>query len=159
MKAINKNGTIIIYPDVPKSFTSDQGVHLNAPNMSEEALKHAGLFDVVISGDYDERVHDLGEIYWDSKNTVFKKDLVDKTWAETLQELKDKKIKNFKSLINDELRITDWYIIRKADNGNEIPEDVQSERLRLRNHADSVETEINALTTKKDVVLYDFPNI
>ena len=127
--------------------------------MSEDALKHAGLFDVVISEDYDERVHDLGEIYWDSKNTVFKKDLVDKTWAETLQELKDKKIKNFKSLINDELRITDWYIIRKADNGNEIPEDVQSERLRLRNHADSVETEINALTTKKDVVLYDFPNI
>ena len=39
MKAINKNGKITIYQGVPQSFTSSQGVHLNAPNMTEEALK------------------------------------------------------------------------------------------------------------------------
>ena len=80
MKAINKNGKITIYQGVPQSFTSSQGVHLNAPNMSEQALKDAGLFDVVISDDYDERVHTLGEIYFDSPNTVFRKDLVVKEW-------------------------------------------------------------------------------
>ena len=41
MKAINKNGKITIYQGVPQSFTSSQGVHLNAPNMSEQALKDA----------------------------------------------------------------------------------------------------------------------
>ena len=159
MKAINKNGKITIYQGVPQSFTSSQGVHLNAPNMSEQALKDAGMFDVVISDDYDERVHTLGEIYFDSPNTVFKKDLVDKTWTETLDELKTKRINHFKSMVNSELAKTDWYVIRKTDNNDAIPSDVQTARTNLRTQSATVETEINALTEKKEVVLYDFPNI
>ena len=159
MKAINKNGKITIYQGVPQSFTSSQGVHLNAPNMSEQALKDAGMFDVVISDDYDERVHTLGEIYFDSLNTVFKKDLVVKEWTETLDELKTKRINHFKSQVNSKLAETDWYVIRKADNNDAIPSDVQTARTNLRTQSATVETEINALTEKKEVVLYDFPNI
>lgn len=159
MKAINKNGKITIYQGVPQSFTSSQGVHLNAPNMSEQALKDAGLFDVIISEDYDDRIHDLGEIYWDTQNTVFRKDLVDKTWSETLEELKTKKINHFKSLINTELQKTDWYVIRKSDNGDAVPSVIIDEREELRTQSTTVENEINALTTKKEVILYDFPNI
>ena len=159
MKAINKNGKITIYQGVPQSFTSSQGVHLNAPNMSEQALKDAGMFDVVISDDYDERVHTLGEIYFDSLNTVFKKDLVVKEWTETLDELKTKRINHFKSQVNSELAKTDWYVIRKTDNNDAIPSDVQTARTDLRTQSATVENEINALTTKKEVVLYDFPNI
>ena len=159
MKAINKNGIITIYQGVPQSFTSSQGAHLNAPNMSNEELKNAGLFDVIISDDYDERVHDLGEIYWVTEETVFKKDLVDKTWSETVSELKTKRINNFKSIVNSELQKTDWYIIRKADSGDVVPDSVTTNRVALRTQSATVETEINALTTKKEVVLYDFPNI
>ena len=108
MKAINNNGKITIYQGVPQSFTSSQGVHLNAPNMSEQALKDAGLFDVIISSEYDERIHDLGEIYWDAENTVFRKDLIVKEIIQTLDELKTNKINNFKSIVNSELQKTDW---------------------------------------------------
>ena len=159
MKAINKNGKITIYQGVPQSFTSSQGVHLNAPNMTEEALKDAGLFDLIIDENYDERIHNLGEIYWDTENTVFRKDAEDKTWSETLDELKAKRINHFKSQVNSELQKTDWYVIRKADNNDAIPEDVQTARTNLRTQSATVEDEINALTTKKEVVLYDFPNI
>ena len=159
MKAINKNGKITIYQGVPQSFTSSQGVHLNAPNMTEEALKDAGLFDLIIDENYDERVHDLGEVYWDTENTVFKKDLVDKTWSETLDELKTNRINHFKSLVNDKLQQTDWYIIRNADNSDPVPEEIQTARADLRSQSATVENEINALTTKKEVILYDFPNI
>ena len=159
MKAINKNGKITIYQGVPQSFTSSQGVHLNAPNMSEQALKDAGLFDLIIDENYDERIHDLGEIYWDAENTVFRKDAKDKTWSETLDELKTNRINNFKSLINIELQKTDWYVIRKADNNDAIPENIQTVRADLRTQSATVEDEINALTTKKEVILYDFPNI
>ena len=159
MKAINKNGKITIYQGVPQSFTSSQGVHLNAPNMSEQALKDAGLFDLIIDENYDERIHDLGEIYWVTEETVFKKDLVDKTWSETLDELKTNRINHFKSIVNSELQKTDWYVIRKADNNDAVPEDVQTARTNLRTQSATVETEINALTEKKEVVLYDFPNI
>ena len=159
MKAINKNGKITIYQGVPQSFTSSQGVHLNAPNMSEQALKDAGLFDLIIDENYDERIHNLSEIYWDTQNTVFRKDAEDKTWSETLDELKAKRINHFKSQVNSELQKTDWYVIRKADNNDAIPEDVQTARADLRSQSATVENEINALTTKKEVVLYDFPNI
>ena len=159
MKAVNNNGKIKVYASVPDSFQSSTGVHMNAPKMSEEELKNAGMFDVVIGDNYDERVHTLGEIYFDSPNTVFKKDLVDKTWTETLDELKTRRINHFKSMVNSELAKTDWYVIRKTDNNDAIPSDVQTARTNLRTQSATVETEINALTEKKEVVLYDFPNI
>ena len=159
MKAVNNNGKIKVYASVPDSFQSSTGVHMNAPKMTEEELKNAGMFDVVISDDYDERVHTLGEIYFDSSNTVFKKDLVVKEWTETLDELKTKRINHFKSMVNSKLAETDWYVIRKTDNNDAIPSDVQTARTNLRTQSATVETEINALTEKKEVVLYDFPNI
>lgn len=159
MKAVNNNGKIKVYASVPDSFQSSTGVHMNAPKMSQTELQNAGMFDVVISNDYDERIHTLGEIYFDSPNTVFRKDLVVKEWTETLEELKTKKINHFKSQINSKLAETDWYVIRKTDNNDAIPSDVQTARTNLRTQAATVETEINALTEKKEVVLYDFPNI
>ena len=99
MKAVNNNGKIKVYASVPDSFHSSTGVHMNATKLSAEKLKDAGMFDVVISNDYDERVHTLGEIYFDSPNTVFKKDLVDKTWTETLDELKTKRLNYINILV------------------------------------------------------------
>ena len=159
MKAVNNNGKIKVYASVPDSFQSSTGVHMNAPKMSQIELQNAGMFDVVISDNYDERIHTLGEIYFDSPNTVFKKDLVDKTWTETLDEFKTKRINHFKSQVNSKLAETDWYVIRKTDNNDAIPSDVQTARTTLRTQSATVETEINALTEKKEVVLYDFPNI
>ena len=159
MKAINKNGKITIYQGVPQSFTSSQGAHLNAPNMTEQALKDAGLFDLIIDENYDERVHNLGEVYWDTPGGVFRKDAEDKTWTETLEELKAKRINHFKSVVNSKLQKTDWYVIRKSDNGDAVPEDIQTARIDLRTQSTTVETEINALSTKKEVILYNFPNI
>ena len=71
----------------------------------------------------------------------------------------NKQINNFKGQIGSELAKTDWYIIRNADDGSEIPADITTARADLRTQSDTVETEINALTTKKAVMSYDFPNI
>ena len=159
MKAVNNNGIITTYPDVPKQFRSSTGYHLNARSMTADELRDAGMFDVIIPEEYDSRIHDLDEIYFDSAASVFKKDLIDKTWGETLAELKTKQINNFKGQIGSELAKTDWYIIRNADNGSEIPADITTARADLRTQSETVETEINALTTKKAVMSYDFPNI
>lgn len=159
MKAVNNNGIITTYPDVPKQFRSSTGYHLNARSMTADELRDAGLFDVIIPAEYDSRIHDLDEIYFDSEASVFKKDLINKTWSETLAELKTKQINNFKGQIGSKLAQTDWYIIRNADDGSEIPADITTARADLRTQSNTVETEINALTTKKAVMSYDFPNI
>ena len=88
---------------------------MNVRNWSEEKLNENGLFPVVIDNSYDSRIHDLGEIYWDSAANVFKKDISDKTFSQSLSELKENRINHFKSIINSELSKTDWYIIRSID--------------------------------------------
>ena len=159
MKAVNNAGTITFYQSLPNSFRSSTGLHLNVKDWSDEKMQSNGLFDVIIDEDYDSRIHNLGEIYWDTEATVFRKDKSNKTWSQSLSELKEQAINNFKSLVGSKLAQTDWYIIRNVDNGAEIPSEIQEARQDLRNTSDTVEQEINAITTKAGVVSYDFPNI
>jgi len=125
--------------------------------MTADELRNAGLFDVIIDENYDSRIHDLGEIYWDTAATVFRKDTIDKTWSQTLAELKEQKITNYKHITGSELAKTDWYIIRQTDNGETVPTEIVEARQLLRNQTTQVENEVNALTTKKQVILYDYP--
>ena len=159
MKAINNQGTITIYQSVPHTLQTPTGTILNAPAYTDQELKEKGLFDLIIPNEYDERIHNLGEIYFDSAAQCFRKDTKNKTWAKSLAELKEQAINNFKHRINSALQKTDWYIIRNIDNGEEIPGEVQEARQELRNTSDTVEQEINALTSKAKVVTYDYPNI
>ena len=159
MKAVNNAGTITFYQSLPNSFRSSTGLHLNVKDWSDEKMQSNGLFDVIIDEDYDSRIHNLGEIYWDTEATVFRKDKSNKTWSQSLSELKEQAINNFKSLVGSKLAQTDWYVIRNIDNGSEIPSDVKEARQDFRNTSDTVEQEINAITTKAGVVSYDFPNI
>ena len=159
MKAVNNEGIITFYQSVPNSFRSSTGLHLNVKGWSDQDMKDNGLFDVIIDEDYDSRIHDLGEIYWDTGATVFRKDKSNKSFDKSLSELKEQAITNFKHRIGGELAKTDWYIIRKADNGTEVPQEIVEAREDLRVTSDTVESEINAITTKAGVITYDFPNI
>ena len=64
-------------------------------------------------------------------------------------------IKSLKSQANSELAKTDWYIVRKADTGAEIPQDIIDARAALRTKVDTKEEEIKKLTSKAKVVEYD----
>ena len=159
MKAINNQGIITIHQSVPHTLQTPTGTIMNAPALSDHELKEKGLFDLIIPNDYDDRIHNLGEIYFDSAAQCFRKDTKNKTWTKTLAELKEQAINNFKHRINSKLQTTDWYIIRNIDNGEDIPGEIQEARQELRNTSDTVEQEINALTSKAKVVTYDYPNI
>ncbi len=159
MKAVNNNGIITFYQSVPSTFKSSTGLHMNVQNWSDQQMKDNGLFDVIIDDGYDSRIHDLGEIYWDTASTVFRKDYTNKTYTKTLEEYKDQAISNFKHRIGGELGKTDWYIIRQTDNGETVPTEVIEERQLLRNQTSQVENEINALTTIEEIITYEYPNI
>ena len=79
----------------------------------------------------------------------------DKSWTETLSKLKARHIANLKSLANSKLQETDWYIIRKAELDTEIPSDITSARAAIKSNVETKESEINALTKKSDVIIYD----
>ena len=154
-KAIEINGEIKVYNTLPKSWSNViGGFHL----LSDEQLESYGFYNVV-TPEHNQSVEELSEIYFDSDNDVFTYDVSDKTWSQTVAELKTRRINNFKSIINNELQKTDWYIIRSVDNGDDVPSIITDERAELRSQADTVESELNSKTTKKAVMQYEFPNI
>ena len=155
MKAIDINGQINTYDKLPSSW----GNILGGFNLlSDEELKQYGFYDVVIP-EYDSRIEVVGGLYFDSASETFTKDVSDKTWIQTLAELKERQINNFNHSTGSKLQQTDWYIIRNQETGDAIPSDITSARQALRDQANTVENEINALTTKKAVMSYDLPSI
>jgi len=155
MKAIEINGQIKTYDKLPSSWGNVLG---GFDLLSDDELKNYGFYDVVIPN-YDSRIQKIGDLYFDSASETFTKDISDRTWTQTLAELKEQQINNFKSRVGDFLRKTDWYVIRNQETGNDIPADITAERQALRNQADTVESEINSKSTKADVMSYDYPSL
>ena len=147
MKAIEINGEIKTFGSVPKSWTDENGLHLNIGDGSAFGFKE------IVTPMFDGRFEELANLHLDGD--VYTYDVVDRTIEGTLAELKANKIESLKSMIGGQLSQTDWYVIRNADVGTEIPDDIKESRADLRDQSDILEAEINALTTKKAVVLFD----
>lgn len=155
MKAKDYNGTIKVYSGVPKSYENIIG---GFNLLSDSDLEGHGFYDVV-TPTYDSRIQELSNIYFDSANNQFTHSVNDKTWTESLADLKTAKIKQLKEIYNNKLSKTDWYVTRKSEKGTAIPSNIQTERDDLRSDCDTHETAISAKTTKSQVESYDLPPI
>jgi hypothetical protein len=153
MKAKNTNGTITTYPSVPKTHKNIINFHL----LSDAELRSHGFYDVH-TPDYNSATQEIGAIEWDSANTRFTYPVVDKTWSQTLAEMKEQKISNLKAIYNQKLSETDWMVVREAEGGTAVPSATATERTNLRTECATKEGEINALTTKAAVADYDMPS-
>jgi len=147
MKAILVNGEIKTFGRVPKNWSDENGLHLNIGDGAAFGFKD------VVYPNHDGRFEELDNLHLDGD--VYTYDVIERPIKETLAELKSNKIESLKSMVGGQLSQTDWYIIREADSGEATPNDVRGERAALRTKSDTIEAEINALTTKKAVVLFD----
>lgn len=151
MYAIDINGEIKTYNSLPKSWGNIVG---GFDTLSDEDAQSYGFYNVVIPEDYNDSIHNLGDLIFDED--VFTYSISDKTWSESLSELKEKRINEYKQQLKDKLNQTDWYVVRNAETGEAIPSDVTDIREAYRAEGVTIENEINALTTKKNVVLYEY---
>lgn len=147
MKAILVNGEIKTFYSLPKSWTDENGTHLSCGD------GYALGFKDVVEPSFDYRIEELSNLHL--SGDVYTYDVIEKPIKETLVELKADKVSELKSKVGGQLSLTDWYIIRESDSGEATPSDVRGERAALRTKSDTIEAEINALTTKKAVVLFD----
>lgn len=150
MVAIEINGQIKTYNKLPKSWGKIIG---GFDTLSNEEAQAFGFYNVVIP-DYNSATQQLGEIYFDTDRFTY--DVSSKTWTESLSELKENKINNLQVHTNRLLSNTDWYVIRKSERNIDIPQDIQDARAAILLDHDTKESEINAKTTKADVVSYEF---
>ena len=151
MKAINVNGTIKTYSSVPKTWGNILGVQY----LNDSSLEALGFYDIVTPATKDSQ--ELGSIEWDADNEVFTYPVQNRTYSQTVAELKTSKIENLKYIYGSKLGKTDWYIIRGQE-GTAAPQDIIDARAALRSECASKEAEINALSTKASVIDYQLPN-
>ena len=149
MVAIQINGSIKKFTTIPKSWGN---VLCGYNTLDASVWEEAGFYDVVIP-EYNLSTQKLGDIEWNTENSVFTYPIINKTWYQTVSQLKLDKIKGLKSIYNRKLSETDWYIIR-AQEGTVTPENIINERTALRAECATKEDEINALTTKSSIVSY-----
>ena len=154
MKAIQIGGAIKRYTTIPKSWGN---VIAGFDLLSSSDWEAAGFYDVVTPS-YDSATQYLGDLEWDADSNTFTYPVIDRTWSQTVAQLKESKISNLKSIYNRKLSETDWYIIRSQE-GTSAPQDVLDARAALRTECATKEDEINALTTKKAVASYSLPNL
>ncbi len=147
MKAILVNGEIKTFDFLPKTWTDENATHLGVGDGY-----HLGFKDVV-EPSYDSRIEQLSNLHLDGD--VYTYDVIEKPLPNTLSEYKSDKIFDLKQQVSHKLRVTDWYIIRESDSGEATPADVRGERAALRAKSDELESQINALTSKKAVKLFD----
>ena len=154
MKAVQINGAIKRYTTIPKSWGN---VIAGFDLLSSSEWEAAGFYDVV-TPTYNSNTQFLGDLEWDGDASVFTYPVIDRTWSQTVAELKESKIANLKAIYNRKLAETDWYIIRSQE-GTSAPQEVLDARAALRTECATKEGEINALTTKKAVASYSLPNL
>lgn len=152
MKAININGNIKIYNQLPKTWGNIIG---GFDTLDESEIQEAGFYDLV-EPEHTPSIHNLINLHFDSENNVFTYDVENKTFNETVAELKEAKIEQLKDYTNNKLAKTDWYVTRKSERNIDIPQDIQDSRAAILTDHDTKLNEINGLTTKADIVSYEF---
>ena len=152
MKAIEINGEIKVYNSLPNSW---EGVMGNFSKLSDEEIQVYGFYDVIVP-EHNSKIEQLSNIFWDADNKVFTYTVSDIEFSQTISELKEAKINELKNRINFELAKTDWYITRKVERNIDIPSNIVAQRNDLFSKCETKEVEINALTTKADLITYEF---
>jgi hypothetical protein len=155
MYARQQNGAIKRYTAIPKAWGN---VIAGFDKLTSSEWQEAGFYDVV-TPDYDSAIQKLGDLEWDSDSSTFTYPVINKTWTQTVAELKESKIANLKSIYNRKLAETDWYIIRASEGGTATPQSILDDRAALRTECGTKEAEINALTTKAAIASYSLPNL
>jgi len=154
MYARQQGGAIKKYTSIPKSW----GRVIGGFNLLTSTEWNAEGFYPVITPSYNSATQYLGDIEWDADNSQFTYPVLNRTFSQTLAELKASKIESLKSIYNRELSKTDWVIVRDKELGNTTDQDVLDDRAALRTECATKEGEINAKTTKAAVVTYSLPS-
>ena len=153
MRAININGEIKIYNKLPNYWNGKKHYVGGFASSPVEVLEEEGFYEVV-DPQYDPAIEELGELYLEDNKYYYS--VIQKTWSQTLAELKEQKLNELNYNTKAKLENTDWYYIRKLDRNIDVPQEVEDERAIILNNHNDHETAINALTKKTDVVKYEF---
>ena len=151
MKAIDINGTIKVFGEVPKTWKN----YLNFRKADVSVWESEGFFDVEIP-DYDPDTERLGDLSFDGERKVFVYAIV-LVSLPMLEDAKKRKIADLKEAVSSLYYAIQWYINMKQMENETIPVAVRDKIRLIKTKYEQVRDEINALTNVIDVIKYQLP--
>jgi hypothetical protein len=126
-------------------------------SQSEEFLSSLGFKDVV-TPEIDSRIEVLSEMKL--IGDVYSYEVLDRTITQTLAELKGQKIEFLNSITSEKLGSLEkwWQRERRTEGAKPVPQEIKDLDSFIRLENENFESDINALTTKKAVLIFDLPN-
>lgn len=153
MKAKEINGKIKIYNKLPKDYVVDGTTIVNFNKLTDLEAQAYGFYNVV-TPKYDSITQQIYNLHFVEAESIFTYDVEDIVFSQTLEQAKDAKKSEVKTLANKLLSPTDWYIIRLAERQVAIPTDVEESRQSILIKSGEAEDAINALKTIPEVLKY-----
>ena len=93
--------------------------------------------------------------YWQGQLTIVDGVGTYTTTPKDVDGLKEDMISKVRTQVGARIQPTDWMVIREADGGSAMPADIKAYRAAVRAEGNTKETEINALSTLEDIILYE----
>lgn len=154
MKHLIKNNEII-QSGIPSTFERENGQAFwgGYENMTDIHYED-GWRDEFIP-EYNLILEQLGQPYYDPATDLVTYEVLERTDLPPLDKAKADKIKEIKRMTRDLLSDTDGYIVRRAETGKSVPQNILNERQAIRLWSDAQEKAVTALGTLEEVLVYD----
>tara|TARA_Y100000401_G_scaffold33496_1_gene24867 strand:- start:631 stop:1095 length:465 start_codon:yes stop_codon:yes gene_type:complete len=153
MYAKETNKKIKTYNVLPSNYNGKK-YYLSGFNLlSDDELADEGFYKVEIP-EYDSRVQELKDLKFNKTKGKFVYSLKNKTFSESVSELKNKVLENLKTKRDFKLEPTKNLALEAYETGAELSQKVKDERDAIRKQYDDDVVALNKLTKKVDIVKF-----
>ena len=104
---------------------------------------------------YDPVLDELGEPFYSQQFDVVIYSISPRTDLLTIENARDEKVQEIKNRTRDLLFVTDGYIIRRAETGKSVPQEILNSRQAIRVWSDTQEKLVTSMINLEDVLKFE----
>jgi len=156
MKAKQEISGIKVYSILPSKYKSENLNIAGGFHKLSTAIHEAEGFFEVEEPVFDYDIEERGEIYFDSRNRIFKY-LITTKILPTLEEAKIRKIAELRNAVRKLYSSVQWYLEMLRANDEAIPVAAKTKIRQIKTSYDSLKAQINALTEVVSVIKFQIP--
>ena len=153
MYAKETNKKIKTFNVLPSNFDGKKHYMSGFNLLSDDELADEGFYKVEVP-EYDSRVQELKDLKFNKSKNKFVYSVKNKTFSESVSELKSKVKESLKAKMNIDLEPTRNIALEAFETGEELAQDIKDERDAIRKKYEDDVIALNKLTKKLDIVKF-----
>ena len=153
MYAKETNKKIKTFKVLPSNFDGKKHYMSGFNLLSDDELADEGFYKVEVP-EYDSRVQELKDLKFNKSKNKFVYSVKNKTFSESVSELKSKVKESLKAKMNIDLEPTRNIALEAFETGEELAQDIKDERDAIRKKYEDDVIALNKLTKKLDIVKF-----